>query len=60
MLPLKVFFLIFAGTGITVSTANIIVGRYFYKRRELAEMIMLSGTGVGAALSSFLIEDFVR
>lgn len=48
------------GTGITVSTANIIVGRYFYKRRELAEMIMLSGTGVGAALSSFLIEDFVR
>lgn len=48
------------GSGITVSTANIIVGRYFNKRRELAEMFMLSGTGLGAALTSFLIDDFIR
>lgn len=45
------------GSGITLNTANIIIGRYFRKKRELAEMIMLSGTGLGAALLAVLFRE---
>lgn len=47
------------GSGITLSTANIMVGRYFRARREFAEMIMVSGTGAGAALLAFVIDQLI-
>lgn len=48
------------GSGITLSTANIMIGRYFRARREFAEMIMLSGTGAGAALLAFVIDELIK
>ncbi|WAR07131.1 MOT12-like protein [Mya arenaria] len=48
------------GSGITVTAANIMVGRYFRTRRELAEMVMVSGTGAGAALLAFIMDELIR
>ncbi|KAH3738486.1 monocarboxylate transporter 13-like [Dreissena polymorpha] len=47
------------GSGLTVTTANIMVGRYFRSRRELAEMILVSGTGAGAALIAFILDELM-
>ena len=47
------------GTGITCATASIIIGRYFQKRRECAEMLTLSGSGVGMALISVFIHKMM-
>lgn len=48
------------GSGITINTANIMVGRYFRSRREFAEMIMLAGTGAGAAFIAFIIDELMK
>ncbi len=48
------------GTGMTFSTAGIITGRYFQKRRECAEMLILSGSGVGMAVLSVFINQTMR
>ncbi|KAH9525007.1 hypothetical protein Btru_000086 [Bulinus truncatus] len=48
------------GTGLTIVTANIMVGRYFRKRRELAEMILVSGSGIGTALMSTMFKQLIR
>jgi hypothetical protein len=36
------------------------VGRYFRCRREFAEMIMLAGTGGGAALVAYIIDELMK
>ncbi|KAL3883690.1 hypothetical protein ACJMK2_029928 [Sinanodonta woodiana] len=43
------------GTGITLNTANIIVGRYFWQKRELAEMLLVGSTGIGSALMAYIL-----
>ncbi|ELT99134.1 hypothetical protein CAPTEDRAFT_24589, partial [Capitella teleta] len=35
------------GSGFVLTTSSAIVGRYFRKRREIAEMLALGGSGVG-------------
>ncbi|CAL1547285.1 unnamed protein product, partial [Lymnaea stagnalis] len=48
------------GSGFTIVTANIMVGRYFRRKRELAEMILIAGSGVGAAVMSTLLKELIR
>ncbi|KAK6986506.1 monocarboxylate transporter 2 [Biomphalaria glabrata] len=48
------------GTGLTIVTANIMVGRYFRKKRELAEMILVSGSGIGTALMATMFKHLIR
>ncbi|XP_076445013.1 monocarboxylate transporter 2-like [Babylonia areolata] len=47
------------GSGITIATASIMVGRYFKRRREIAESILVSGTGLGTALMSLLFQQLI-
>jgi len=53
------FIILRSGSGVTVNAANIMVGRYFRSRREVAEMIVLSGTGIGAALIAFIMNQLI-
>lgn len=48
------------GTGICLSTASIIVGRYFLQRRELAEMFVTCGTGLGTVVMAISIYGLNR
>lgn len=48
------------GSGITISTANVMVGRYFRRKREMAEMTMVAGTGLGTAVMSVLFQELNR
>lgn len=48
------------GSGITINSASIIVGRYFRRKRSTAEMILISGTGLGTAVVSVLIRELYR
>lgn len=48
------------GTGICLSTASIIVGRYFNQRRELAEMFMTCGTGAGTVVMAIAMYGLSR
>nr|KAG5705077.1 hypothetical protein BaRGS_018807 [Batillaria attramentaria] len=47
------------GSGVTIATANIMVGRYFKRRREVAESILVAGTGLGTALVSLLFQELI-
>ncbi|KAK2149734.1 hypothetical protein LSH36_439g03041 [Paralvinella palmiformis] len=40
------------GSGLSLTTAVVMLGRYFRKRRECAEMLALCGSGVGMAVVS--------
>jgi hypothetical protein len=48
------------GTAICLGTASIIVGRFFLQRREMAEMMVTSGTGVGAVVMALTIYGLNR
>ncbi|GFO28295.1 monocarboxylate transporter 8 [Plakobranchus ocellatus] len=49
-----------AGSGLTLATANIMVGRYFRRRRELAEMVLVAGSGFGAAGMTALMSELFK
>ncbi|XP_055946237.1 monocarboxylate transporter 12-like [Argiope bruennichi] len=44
-----------AGLGLTRSTATLMVGQYFKKRRELVEVFVVCGSGTGTALVPLLV-----
>ena len=43
------------GVGLTRDTATIMVGQYFKKKRELVEIFMVSGSGLGMSIMSFVL-----
>ena len=43
------------GVGLTRDTATIMVGQYFKKRRELVEIFMVSGSGLGMSIMSLVL-----
>ena len=43
------------GVGLTRDTATIMVGQYFKKKRELVEIFMVSGSGLGMSIMSLLL-----
>ena len=43
------------GVGLTRDTATIMVGQYFKKKRELVEMFLVSGSGLGLSIMSLVL-----
>ena len=43
------------GVGLTRDTATIMVGQYFKKKRELVEIFMVSGSGLGMSIMSLVL-----
>ncbi|KAI1286975.1 Monocarboxylate transporter 14 [Halotydeus destructor] len=48
------------GTAMVRETSVIMVGQYFKKRRELVEIIILSGSGLGIAFVPFFVSHCIR
>ncbi|XP_013774627.1 monocarboxylate transporter 10-like [Limulus polyphemus] len=48
------------GIGIVRETSNIMIGQYFKRRRELVELFVQSGTGLGIAVMSVLLAKLIR
>ncbi|XP_065584791.1 monocarboxylate transporter 2-like isoform X2 [Artemia franciscana] len=44
------------GVGLTRDTATLMVGQYFKRRREMVEIILMSGSGVGIAAMSAIVQ----
>lgn len=47
------------GVGFTRDCSTIMVAQYFKKKRELVEMIIMSGSGMGIALMSIYFEEAI-
>ena len=54
--------LVSAGVGITMTrdTSTLMVGQYFKKRREIVEIFLVSGSGLGISGMSFFISSVIR
>ncbi len=48
------------GVAMTRDPATLMVGQYFKRRRELIEIILVSGSGLGIAAMSVFIKVVVR
>lgn len=49
-----------SGVSLTKGTASIIVGQYFKKKRELVEIFVVSGAGIGLAATPLIITHSIR
>ena len=48
------------GVGMTRDTATLMVGQYFKRRRELVEIFLVSGSGLGVSVMSSILRWLVR
>ena len=48
------------GTAMIRDTSVIMVGQYFKRRRELVEIVVLSGTGLGIAFMPLFLSHCIR
>ena len=48
------------GVGLTRDTSTLMVGQYFKRRRELVEIFLVSGSGMGISVMSLLLKGAVR
>ena len=46
--------------GLARDTANLMVGQYFKKRRDLVEIFLVSASGLGICIMSLLLRCFTR
>ncbi|XP_013778241.2 monocarboxylate transporter 12-like [Limulus polyphemus] len=53
-------FFMSCGLGVARETSNIMIGQYFKRRRELVELFVQSGTGVGIVIVSVLLINIIR
>ena len=48
------------GVGLTRDTSTLMVGQYFKRRRELVEIFLVSGSGMGISAMSLLLKSAMR
>lgn len=48
------------GVGLTRDASTLMVGQYFKKRRDIVEILVVSGSGVGILFMSVSIHSAVR
>lgn len=48
------------GVGITRDCSTLMVAQYFKRRRELVEVFVISGSGLGIVIMSLLIKITIR
>lgn len=48
------------GVGITRDCSTLMVAQYFKRRRELVEVFVISGSGLGIVIMSLLIKVTIR
>ena len=48
------------GVGMTRDPATLMLGQYFKRKRELVEVVLVSGSGIGLAVMSVFIYESVE
>ena len=48
------------GVGLMRDTSTLMVGQYFKRRRELVEIFLVSGSGMGISVMSLLLKGAMR
>lgn len=48
------------GVGLTRDASTLMVGQYFKKRRDIVEILVVSGSGLGILVMSVSIHSAVR
>ena len=59
-LVLSYGFILGLGVGMTRDTATLMVGQYFKRRRQLVEIFLVSGSGLGISVMSSILRWLVR
>ena len=54
------YFVTGIGVAMTRDPATLMVGQYFKRKRELIEIILVSGSGLGIATMSVFVKVVVR
>ena len=49
-----------AGISMSQNSFMLMLGQYFKKKRELVELVVVSGQGVGLLIMSLILDHFVR
>ena len=48
------------GVGLTRDTSTLMVGQYFKKKRELVEILLMSGSGLGISVMTLILRGCIR
>ena len=54
------YFITGIGVGMTRDCSTLMVAQYFKRRRELVEIFIVSGSGLGIAVMSAFIKGMIR
>ena len=58
---LSIYFISFSGLGVGMARdpAALMVGQYFKRKRELVEIVLVSGSGIGITIMSYFIKESI-